>query len=103
LGILDTHAVAAHGVALPAGLAHFLAGPLNPAALGPLFSAFLLTFLQQGGKGILQLLKRGIDVRFKNIWSENHLRRSIQSKEVLLPLTEFHVVSEQVNVPLVLS
>lgn len=61
-------ALAAHGVALPAGLANFLAGPLNPAAFGPLFSAFLLTFLQQGGKGILQLLKRGIDFRFKKIW-----------------------------------
>lgn len=62
------NALAAQGVALPTGLADFLASPLNPAAFGPLFSAFLLTFLQQGGKGILQLLKRGIDFRFKKIW-----------------------------------
>ncbi len=58
----------AHGVALPAGLTDFLASPLNPAAFGPLFSALLLTFLQQGGKGVLHLLKRGIDFRFKKIW-----------------------------------
>ncbi len=62
------NALVAHGVALPVGLANFLASPLNPAAFGPLFSAFLLTFLQQGGKGVLQLLRRGIDFRFKKIW-----------------------------------
>lgn len=62
------NALAANGVALPAGLADFLAGPLNPAAFGPLFAAFLLTFLQKGGKGILQLLRRGVDFRFKKIW-----------------------------------
>lgn len=62
------NALAAQGVALPAGLDDFLAGPLNPAAFGPFFSAFLLTFLQQGGKGVLELLKRGIDFRFKKIW-----------------------------------
>lgn len=62
------NALAAQGAALPAGLADFLASPLNPAAFGPFFSAFLLTFLQQGGKGVLQLLKRGIDFRFKKTW-----------------------------------
>ena len=62
------NALVANGVALPAGLANFLAGPLNPAAFGPLFAAFLLTFLQKGGKGILQLLRRGVDFRFKKIW-----------------------------------
>jgi hypothetical protein len=62
------NALVAHGVALPTGLANFLAGPLNPAAFGPLFAALLLTFLQQGGKGVLQLLKRGVDFRFKKIW-----------------------------------
>lgn len=61
-------ALAAHEVAVPTGLANFLASPLNPAAFGPLFSAFLLTFLQQGGKGVFQLLKRGIDFRFKKTW-----------------------------------
>jgi membrane protease YdiL (CAAX protease family) len=62
------NALAAHGVALPAGLADFLASPFNPAAFGPLISALLLTFFQQGGKGVLHLLKRGIDFRFKKIW-----------------------------------
>ncbi|MCX7852289.1 MAG: hypothetical protein N2383_05850, partial [Caldilineales bacterium] len=62
------NALAAHGTALPVGLTDFLASPLNPAAFGPFFSAFLLTFLQQGGKGVLQLLKRGLDFRFKKIW-----------------------------------
>jgi membrane protease YdiL (CAAX protease family) len=62
------NALVAHGVALPAGLVNFLGGPFNPAAFGPLFAAFLLTFLQQGGKGVLQLLKRGVDFRFKKIW-----------------------------------
>lgn len=62
------HALIARGVALLAGLADFLAGPLNPAAFGPFFAAFLLTFLQQRGRGVLQLLRRGIDFRFKKIW-----------------------------------
>lgn len=62
------NALAAHGVAIPTGLVNFLASPLNPAAFGPLFSSLLLTFLQQGGKGVLQLLKRGIDFRFKKTW-----------------------------------
>jgi membrane protease YdiL (CAAX protease family) len=61
-------ALAARGVALPAGLSDFLAGPLNPAAFGPFVSAVVLTFFQQGGKGVVQLLKRGIDFRFKKIW-----------------------------------
>jgi uncharacterized protein len=58
----------ARGISLPPGLENFLDSPLNPAAFGPLFSAFLLTFLQSGLKGLLQLLKRGIDFRFKKIW-----------------------------------
>jgi membrane protease YdiL (CAAX protease family) len=56
------------GVSLPAGLVDFLASPLNPAAFGPFFAAFLLTFLQEGRDGVLQLLKRGVDLRFKKIW-----------------------------------
>lgn len=61
-------AMAAQGVALPAGLTDFLATPLNPAAFGPLFAALLLTFLRQGGKGVVQLLKRGVDFRFRKTW-----------------------------------
>lgn len=62
------NALTARGVVLPAGLADFLAGSLNLAAFGPSFAAFLLTFLEEGGKGVLQLLKRGIDFRFKKSW-----------------------------------
>lgn len=62
------NALTAQGVALPSAVTDFLAGPLNPAAFGPFFAAFLLTFLQQGGQGILELLKRGVDFRFKKIW-----------------------------------
>jgi membrane protease YdiL (CAAX protease family) len=62
------NALVANGVTLPTGLVNFLAGPLNPAAFGPLFAALLLTFLQHGGKGVLQLLKRGVDFRFTKIW-----------------------------------
>ncbi|MGB9670525.1 MAG: type II CAAX prenyl endopeptidase Rce1 family protein [Halothiobacillaceae bacterium] len=62
------NALVAHGVVLSSGLANFLASPLNPAPFGPLFSAFLLTFLQKGGKGALELLKLGVDFRFKKTW-----------------------------------
>jgi uncharacterized protein len=62
------NALIANGVALPAALADFLDSPFNPAAFGPLVAAFLLTLLQQGGKGVLQLLKRGVSLRFKKVW-----------------------------------
>lgn len=62
------NALVANGVALPTGVVNFITGPFNPAAFGPLFAALLLTFLQQGGKGVVQLLKRGVDFRFKKIW-----------------------------------
>jgi uncharacterized protein len=62
------NALVANGVTLPATLTDFLSSPLNPAAFGPLVAAFLLTFLQQGGKGVLGLLKRGFSLRFKKIW-----------------------------------
>ncbi len=61
-------ALSAHGLALPAGLAGFLASPLNPAAFGPLVAALLLTSLQEGGKGVIRLLKWGIDLHFRKIW-----------------------------------
>lgn len=62
------NALAANGVALPEGVADFLAGPFNPAAFGPTLAAFLLTLLYQGGRGVVQLLKRGVDFRFKKGW-----------------------------------
>jgi hypothetical protein len=62
------NALVANGIALPAGWANVLTGPLNPAAFGPLFSALLLTFLRHGGKGVIRLLKRGVDFRFQKTW-----------------------------------
>lgn len=47
---------------------NFLFSPYNPAAFGPLVSAFLLTYFNGGGTGLKILLKRGIDFRFKKIW-----------------------------------
>ncbi len=61
-------ALAAHGMALPAAWIRFLNSPFNVAAWGPFFAALLLTLLQQGGKGVVQLLKRGVDLRFKKVW-----------------------------------
>lgn len=49
-------------------LVDFLLGPYNPAAWGPFVSAFLLTFYRRGSKGVLQLLKKGVDYRFDRKW-----------------------------------
>jgi len=61
-------ALAANGIAIPAGLSVFLSSPFNPAAFGPLVAALLLTFLGEGWKGAIGLLKRGLDFRFKKTW-----------------------------------
>ncbi len=61
-------ALATNGLPVPAGVARFLTSPLNPAAFGPLVAALLLTLLQEGGQGVLRLLKRGIDWCFKKVW-----------------------------------
>ena len=62
------NALVVRGVSMPAGLIGFLDSPFNPAAFGPLFAAFLLTFLQQGYKGVLHLLRRGVSLQFKKVW-----------------------------------
>lgn len=61
-------ALLARGVALPAGLAAFLSGPFNPAAFGPLVGAVVLTWAQDGWRGVLALLRRGVDLRFPKRW-----------------------------------
>jgi hypothetical protein len=61
-------ALASHGMALPTAVTGFLSSPFNPAAFGPLVSALLLTLVNDGWKGVLALLKRGVDFRFKKIW-----------------------------------
>ncbi len=61
-------ALAAQGLALPAGLHAFLEGPFNPAAFGPLVAALVMTLREGGGRGVLALLKRGVDLRFDKRW-----------------------------------
>ncbi|MCX7975627.1 MAG: CPBP family intramembrane metalloprotease [Bellilinea sp.] len=56
------------GAQLPNGLKEFLESPLNPAAFGPLVAALLVTFGEQGGKGVLAFLKRAFVLRFPKIW-----------------------------------
>jgi membrane protease YdiL (CAAX protease family) len=45
-----------------------LFSPFNPAAFGPLVTAFLLTYLDEGVRGLKILLKRGVYYRFRKIW-----------------------------------
>jgi membrane protease YdiL (CAAX protease family) len=40
----------------------------NPAAWGPFVSAVLLTFWFQRGRGVLNLLKKGVDYKFAKKW-----------------------------------
>ncbi|MEM2885281.1 MAG: CPBP family intramembrane glutamic endopeptidase [Thermoproteota archaeon] len=49
-------------------LAGFLASPFNPAAFGPLVSAFSLTYLNEGTGGVKKLLRRGADLNFGKKW-----------------------------------
>jgi hypothetical protein len=41
-------ALAANGIAIPAGVSAFLSGPFNPAAFGSLVAALVLTFRDEG-------------------------------------------------------
>ncbi|MBO3841261.1 MAG: CPBP family intramembrane metalloprotease [Candidatus Brockarchaeota archaeon] len=53
---------------VPSVFAEFLFSPFNPAAFGPLVSAFSLTYASEGGKGVMNLLKRGVDYSFRKSW-----------------------------------
>lgn len=53
---------------VPSILADFLLSPLNPAAFGPLVSAFSLTYFNEGVVGVKTLLKRGVDYGFRKVW-----------------------------------
>lgn len=55
-------------LSLPSILADFLFSPFNPAAFGPLVSAFSLTYLNEGKEGMKNLLKRGINYKFNKKW-----------------------------------
>jgi membrane protease YdiL (CAAX protease family) len=56
------------GAALPEGFKNFLSSPWNLAAFGPTLAGLLVAWLSAGGKGLLALLKRGVNLRFKKIW-----------------------------------
>lgn len=63
-----SQALEAQGVSIPLGFSRFLASPLCPAAFGPLVAALVLTLINDGWKGIVALLKRGISLRFNKVW-----------------------------------
>lgn len=52
----------------PSILVNFLNSPFNPAAFGPLVAAFYLTYRSSGKMGVIELLKRGIGVKFSKVW-----------------------------------
>lgn len=61
-------ALAVNGMVLPPPLKKFLSGPFNPAAFGPLVAAIVITLSNDGKKGLIPLLRRGIDFRFRKVW-----------------------------------
>jgi uncharacterized protein len=62
------NALLANGVMFSPGLEKFVTGPFNPAAFGPLVAALIVVLLEQGWKGAGQLLKKGLDFRFRKTW-----------------------------------
>jgi membrane protease YdiL (CAAX protease family) len=63
-----SEALASRGLLGSSVLVDFLLSPQNPAAWGPFVSAVLLTFWYQRGRGVLGLLKKGVDYRFAKKW-----------------------------------
>ena len=63
-----SEALAARGLLGSSIIVDFLLGPYNPAAWGPFVSAILLAFWFQRGKGVLGLLKKGVDYKFAKKW-----------------------------------
>lgn len=61
-------ALATQGLMRPSFLTRFLLSPFNPAAFGPAVGAFTLTYLEDGKKGVIRLLKRAIDYRIDKKW-----------------------------------
>ncbi|MEM3381667.1 MAG: type II CAAX endopeptidase family protein [Candidatus Bathyarchaeia archaeon] len=61
-------AIASHGLLAPSILIDFLFSPFNPAAFGPLVSAFSFTYLDAGKQGVIELLRRGVNYRIRKVW-----------------------------------
>ncbi|MBS7638248.1 CPBP family intramembrane metalloprotease [Candidatus Bathyarchaeota archaeon] len=55
-------------LSIPSFFVDFLFSPFNPAAFGPSISAFFLTYLYMGRRGVVNLLKRGVDHNFSKKW-----------------------------------
>jgi membrane protease YdiL (CAAX protease family) len=53
---------------VPSIFVDFLFSHFNPAAFGPFVSAFCLTYLNEGRKGVKNLLKRGANYRIGKTW-----------------------------------
>lgn len=61
-------ALISQGLLAPPILVSFLSSHLNPAAFGPLVAAFSLTYWKEGTRGVMRLLKKGVDYRFGKVW-----------------------------------
>ena len=61
-------ALAVRGLLGSSVFVDFILGPNNPAAWGPFFAAFFLTYLSGGVDGVIRLLKRAFEVRFAKVW-----------------------------------
>ena len=63
-----SEALATRGLLGSSIIVDFLLGPNNPAAWGPFVSAILLTFWYQRQRGVIELLKKGVDYGFAKKW-----------------------------------
>ncbi len=61
-------ALAMRGLLGSSIIVDFLLSSHNPAAWGPFVSAILLTWWNESGRGVIRLLKRSVDYRFKKVW-----------------------------------
>ncbi len=62
------NALLVNGVKFSPALEKFITGPFNPAAFGPFVAALIAVLLEQGWRGVGQLLKKGLDLRFRKTW-----------------------------------
>lgn len=58
----------ARGLHFPAWLTGYLGSPYNVAAFGPFVAAFVMVYRERGRRGVVDLLKRGIQYRFPLWW-----------------------------------
>ncbi|MDD5446708.1 MAG: type II CAAX endopeptidase family protein [Methanocellales archaeon] len=61
-------ALAMRGLLGSSILVDFLISTHNPAAWGPFVSAFLLTWWNERRRGVIRLLKRGVEHKFAKVW-----------------------------------